>query len=308
MISSWCQYVVNISHCINCESVWRLFTIEFKAHAPQKIWWSSFDIGNSTSQAQDFYVQMSSHPCKPPMLQPARVASMARWKGGPPRRFGWQPWSTECCCFFFHDWNDPRKSEPPAVVVPKPSGHKLSLAVSDMISTPLAFAGTMSRSEAPTGQQRLRQQQGVKVRNSAYRATFWAHSSMAADLGFQCQKLEFRSKCSSFPQSLCDSDSDQRWSKMIKIQNSFHVNYGVMNLPCCLVASLDILHGPTWPPWLQSLTGDRGPTHKTWPLWPKESESCQGLFWANFCLGGQIFLNLYWLYDMYIDVCKIMYI
>ena len=101
MISSWCQYVVNISHCINCESVWRLFTIEFKAHAPQKIWWSSFDIGNSTSQAQDFYVQMSSHPCKPPMLQPARVASMARWKGGPPRRFGWQPWSTECCCFFF---------------------------------------------------------------------------------------------------------------------------------------------------------------------------------------------------------------
>ena len=100
MISSWYQYVVNISHCINCESVWRLFPIEFKAHAPQKIWWSSFDIGNSTSQAQDFYVQMSSHPCKPPMLQPARVASMARWKGGPPRRFGWQPWSTECCCFF----------------------------------------------------------------------------------------------------------------------------------------------------------------------------------------------------------------
>ena len=139
MISSWCQYVVNISHCINCESVWRLFTIEFKAHAPQKIWWSSFDIGNSTSQAQDFYVQMSSHPCKPPMLQPARVASMARWKGGPPRRFGWQPWSTECCCFFFHDWNDPRKSEPPAVVVPKPSGRKLSLAVSDMISNPIGF-------------------------------------------------------------------------------------------------------------------------------------------------------------------------
>ena len=247
-MSSWYQYVVNISHCINCESVWRLFTIEFKAHAPQKIWWSSFDIGNSTG--------FLCSDVKP-SLQAADAATCKGSLHGKVKRWSTPSlWLTavitRVLLFFFHDWNDPRKSEPPAVVVPKPSGHKLSLAVSDMISTPLAFAGTMSRSEAPTGQQRAAATAGSQGKKQCIPCDFLTVAG-AADLGFQCQKLDFRSKCSSFPQSLCDSDSDQRWSKMIKIQNSFHVNYGVMNLPCCLVASLDILHGPTWPPWLQSL-------------------------------------------------------